>query len=195
MDDFDSRKGEALIESAYRFANDGRHEEAIAVFSDLISRRPVNPLFHQRGLSYLALGDFINAIEDFTSAIQLDSSDSDSYFNRGNVYLRLKSYKSAVNDYNIAISLVPEDPRMFNSRGFALAKAGQLEDGFRDLMTAIRLDANYVSARYNIGILYFEAGKLNEALNHLDYATSLCPEDDAVVELRRKVKSALQRAT
>lgn len=195
MEDFDSRKGEASIDIAYSFANEGRHEEAIAVFSDLIDKRPVGPLFHQRGLSYSALGDSIRAIEDFTSAIQLDREDPDSYFNRGNVYLKLKSYKSAINDYNIAINLVPDDPRMFNSRGFALAKAGKLEDGFRDLTTAIRLDTDYVSARYNIAILQFEAGQLDEALGHLDHASSICPDDDEVIELRRKVKGALQRAT
>lgn len=42
--------------------------------------------FMQRGLCYLALDDYKNALKDFDKSIQIESTLAEAYFNRANVH-------------------------------------------------------------------------------------------------------------
>ena len=47
--------------------------------------------------------DYQGAINDFTTAIKLDSSYENAYFGRGDAKLNMKDYRGAVKDYSLII--------------------------------------------------------------------------------------------
>lgn len=59
--------------------------------------------YMQRGLCYLALDDYKNALRDFDDAIHHDPKLAEAYFNRANVHKKLEQDKKACNDLQMAI--------------------------------------------------------------------------------------------
>jgi len=59
--------------------------------------------YMQRGLCYLALDDYKNALRDFDEAIAHDPKLAEAYFNRANVHKKLEQDKKACNDLQMAI--------------------------------------------------------------------------------------------
>ena len=61
-----------------------------------------------RGNSNIFLGNFQEAIVDFSKALEIDSQDSYLYFWRGFAYESLMDYPNAVKDLKISQQLDPE---------------------------------------------------------------------------------------
>lgn len=72
-----------------------------------------------RGLGYLANGDYAFAIEDFKTAIALDSNNAGAYFHRGSAYYRKGDFAYAVVDLDKAIALDPQNQRARELRNAA----------------------------------------------------------------------------
>ena len=58
-----------------------------------------------RGISYDKLGQFEDAIADFTRVLELDPTNVNAFFNRGSAYDSLGQYEKAVADYTRALDL------------------------------------------------------------------------------------------
>ena len=54
------------------------------------------------------MGNYCEAISDFSWAIKIDSRNSYLYFSRGFTYQQLEEYPKAINDLKIAQQLDPE---------------------------------------------------------------------------------------
>ena len=65
-------------------------------------------VFELRGNSNIFLGNYCEAISDFSWAIKIDSRNSYLYFSRGFTYQQLEEYPKAINDLKIAQRLDPE---------------------------------------------------------------------------------------
>ena len=61
-----------------------------------------------RGNSNIFLGNYCEAISDFSWAIKIDSRNSYLYFSRGFTYQQIEEYPKAINDLKIAQHLDPE---------------------------------------------------------------------------------------
>ena len=63
-------------------------------------------------------GDELNkAINDFTTAINLDPGHAGAYFNRGNAYLLTGDFENAIENYDASIKLDPDDAQAYCHRG------------------------------------------------------------------------------
>ena len=62
-----------------------------------------------RGLKYFAKGNYEFAIEDFNTAIALDSNNAGAYFNRGSAYYKTGEFAYAIVDFDMAIALDPQN--------------------------------------------------------------------------------------
>ena len=64
---------------------------------------------HQsRGLSNLELGNYNEAIDDYTKAIKLKPDYAEAFYSRGNSKAKLKDYNGAISDYTKAIEFNPD---------------------------------------------------------------------------------------
>lgn len=181
---------EQLADRAFDLAETGRHRDAIVLYSELLVRRPLSEIYHQRGLSYLQCGDLDRALSDFTSAIESNEHDADSHLNRGNVQLRLKNYDDAIADYTRAIELNPECAYAFNGRGYAYWRLGREDQASSDFWDAVGLNGQYGSPLFNLALVCFERQQYATALQWLDRAEVLLRHDPEVAKLRRKIQRA-----
>ena len=79
---------------------------------ELSSYLPLNKyrlikVYHLRGNSNMFLGNYQEAIVDFSKALEIDSKDSYLYFWRGSAYESLMDYPNAVKDLKISQQLDP----------------------------------------------------------------------------------------
>lgn len=78
--------------------------------------------------------------------------------------------------------------------GRILGDHGDFEQAFDEWGIAIRLDPEHAGAHKGIGFLYFVAGKLEQALEHLQAAQAALPDDEGVAAAMARVREALQSA-
>ena len=71
---------------------------------------------------HLQVGNYEQAVQDYTQALQVEPTNSYAYYNRGITRDRHGDYQGAVADFSQAISLDPANADFFHNRGFSLRK-------------------------------------------------------------------------
>lgn len=79
-------------------------------------------------LATQSLGDLSKAIEQCNKAIEIDQSNSDSYFNRGNIFLSKGEYENALNDYKRSVELNPGQNAVMNNIAGVLVMLGRHQE-------------------------------------------------------------------
>ncbi len=90
------------------------------------------------------------------------------------------------------LSRYPELADAHNLYGRILGDHGDFEQAFDEWGIALRLDPDHAGAHKGIGFLYFVAGKLDQALEHLQAAQQALPDDDGVAAAMARVREALE---
>jgi tetratricopeptide (TPR) repeat protein len=72
-----------------------------------------------------------------------------------------------------------------------LGDRGDLERAFDEWDIALRLDPGHAGSHKGIGFLYFVAGDLQQALNHLEAARTANPEEEGLDAALARVREAL----
>ena len=141
--------------------------------------------YFQRGNAYLDSGQFNEAIQDYSDAIDLDPSDPVLYNNRGIALRYMERFESAIEDYDRALSIDPRYRDALTNRGIAYADMGDLELAIQDFDRAIVLDPEFWFAYSQRGLARWGLGLRAEA--EADYAMvrslqSLvpCPDNDDI---------------
>lgn len=105
--------------------------------------RPPDFAFYQnRANSNFVLGEYDQAIIDYSKAIELNAKDSTVFFSRGLAFSNKKNFTRAIADYDKVIELDPEESMAYYQRGIAQENAGNLEKAVSDFQKAVELDAN-----------------------------------------------------
>lgn len=79
--------------------------------NDVDMMEPIRlPIHFMRGSAYFDIGDYEQAIEDFSKSIKLDPNNykAEAYFRRGNAYDKLGDFIQAIKNYSKAIELDPK---------------------------------------------------------------------------------------
>ena len=176
-----------LVDKAYQL-----NREAISVYDQLLSHFPRSALYNQRGILYSECGEYRKAIIDLTDGIGLCENDPDLYVNRGNAYLRSCAFEAAIDDYDRALSLAPDEKHALNGKAQALADLARIAEAICVWERAIELYPTFVNAHFNLGLLFYEEKRLEEALRCLNLAHHLEPQDAVVLRLRGDVYLALR---
>ena len=146
------------------------------------------------GLAEYKKGNYKKAIENYTMAIESNSSEAFFYNNRGLSYCEAKEYDKAISDYTKAIELKPDYTTAYYNRGLAYFKKGSwgntapYEEAVTDFSKAIELNPGYADAYYNRGLAYNQfvhyynkpfglkdKGKYDRAIADFDKALELVP--------------------
>jgi len=131
----------------------------------------------------IAAGDFEEAKEYCTKAIEAEPDSAWAYYHRGRVNDSLGMLNEAVLDYTKAIELDPGFA-LHSFRGWDLYLLGEYERALEDLNVSIEMDPyelSFLDTRANI---YREMGRYDEALADIERAIEIYP-DRAVVYFTR----------
>jgi tetratricopeptide (TPR) repeat protein len=159
-----------------------KSQNAIEDLTKAIDLNPTNKSFcFSRAVIYCYLGLESQAIDDFTTVIQLESN-GDAYYNRGVTHYQFKNYQSAIDDLDIAIDLDSNSASAYYSRGNAKYKLkdklGAVQDYDRakflgSIGTIMSEDAHGFYAR---GIAHIRLKNEANAIEDFQIAETLCLE-------------------
>ncbi len=139
---------ESLLASARAKYRDRDYQGALADYNAAISlqERSTNELQSDRAFAYACrgvvqyrLGDIIEAMSDYTQAIDLDPDLAIAYYRRAFIHYSVKNYARAIADYDRAIALDPTDARSYSSRGFVYRHLEREAEAIADFQQAATL--------------------------------------------------------
>jgi tetratricopeptide (TPR) repeat protein len=105
-------------------------------------------------------------------------STGEKHFATGLAYYKESKFDKAIPQFEGALSSMQTNALALNFLGVCRLQEGETEAGLQNLQAAVRLDPNYVPARYNLALAQLEHGQA----------------DDAVANLRQVVQSGVSPA-
>jgi tetratricopeptide (TPR) repeat protein len=134
------------------------------------------------GLDYVLLNDCTDAIHWLQRATELEPDNKDAWYYLGRAYYSKGQLGEARNAFLKVLGLSPQDARAENNLGLILETTGQIEDAISAYKKAIswqEKDSAPSSAQpyVNLGGLLLEQGKIQDALEPLEQAVVLAPND------------------
>jgi putative GTP pyrophosphokinase len=121
--------------------NEGRYPRAISLYSRLLEVEnipSVKSIIHNhRGMAYLAQAKYREAIDDFSAAINLDTSNFRAYNYRGLCHRMIGEHDTAIDDFNTSITVNPYQSESYYSRALAWYDLGDIARAFEDCNSAL----------------------------------------------------------
>lgn len=148
---------------------------AIADCNTAIQLAPHNSeAFRARGKIYETLGNYRQAVADYTEAIRLDPKSAKAYLNRADARCYLVSddtdedrtaiiYAQALADCCKAIKLNPMNPAAYRTRAEIFSYNGQLGNAIDDYNRTLALEPDDFIAEWNRKKLYAQLGDAERA--------------------------------
>ncbi|NJL09841.1 MAG: tetratricopeptide repeat protein [Calothrix sp. SM1_7_51] len=99
------------IKQAYNCVNQGNVEGAIAHFNEAVRIKPNSEKIYSERANFRKnkLSDRQGALEDYTTAIDINPNNALLYFWRSQTYQEMGNQQKAIEDYNTAMSLAPDE--------------------------------------------------------------------------------------
>lgn len=148
---------------------------------------------YQKAIVALKRGNDAEALQLFKAFSQEYPNYAGAFINMGLLQIKKRDYKKANEMLLQATTLKPDDAIAQNHLGFTYRKLGEFAKAEQAYAAAVRADAQYADAHYNIGILYdVYLGKLAEALQHYETYQQLTHNKNQtvskwIVDLKRRV--------
>ena len=101
---------------------------------------------YQQGLELAAIGNYTEAIVEFTKAIEINPKFADAYDHRGLAYFAIEQFDRAIADYNSSLNLNSRQIEVYFNRAVALLAANNIQGSLIDLQAILILDLHYVRA-------------------------------------------------
>lgn len=165
---------QAKLNEAIALHQQGRFEQAIALYSDVLKIEPRHfDAIHLLGVIADQMKNHQLAADLIDQAIAINSSNADAYFNRGNALKELNRLDAAVSSYDKAIRLNPRYASACNNRGIVLQKLNQFSAAVESYDKAVRIKPDYAEAYFNRGVALQELKRFDEALASYRRVTAL----------------------
>ncbi|HSF16100.1 MAG TPA: sulfatase-like hydrolase/transferase [Vicinamibacteria bacterium] len=169
-------------DEATELFGEGRTEEAIAIFEDVVRSQPRSSEAHQN-LAYALhqTGRVGEAILLLEGAVSSGISDVSILGMLGAYLLDVGDTEKAVNLLATLVGREPDYAEGHNYLAIAYGRLGRTEDSRREFERVLELDPSSAMAHNNLGSLALSQGRLDDAVHHLDLALSIDPEHAAAL--------------
>ena len=111
---------------------------------------------YKRGVARSQLGDYQNAIIDYTKALEINPEWAEVLYHRGFASYKLQDYRSADLDYTKALLLDPYLVEVYYYRGLCRMKLRYIQAGMEDYTKALEIKPNFAHVYYQRGLVYIE---------------------------------------
>lgn len=131
-----------------------RHQEALKSFDAYLKRGvPTLEFYLARGMCRASLANYVEAIDDFSRAIDIQPS-ADTYVKRGWVYALRGNPLFGLQDFDRALGLSPKAADAHCGRGLVLARMGRHGDAVAEAEASVRLDPSSPQNVYKAATIY-----------------------------------------
>jgi tetratricopeptide (TPR) repeat protein len=159
-------------------------DQAEAVFTAEIQRRPDSWLHVQRASARLKQRDLDGATADADEALRLDPKSAVALRIRGGARLVRGRLQDALADFDESIRLDPESAEAYLYRARTRTLSGDRDGAWTDCEEAIRLDPNDPWAFTERALLQLGKGDTLHAIDDLDRALRLDPKSAGAYRAR-----------
>ena len=142
-----------LLDDGIFDIRNGKFEDAVQKINQSIElKRDWEISYFYRAVAYQALGEFNDALLDYTKAIQLNPRMTDAYYNRAYINLTRKDIQNpdlqkTVEDLNKALELDPKFIDALYAMAAAQKKLGNYHAALEYLEKLIQLEPDAVNAK------------------------------------------------
>lgn len=166
----------------------GDTNQSMAIVEQALELKPNSiGLWAQLGELHYFNADYTEAIDSISRAIEIAQEDNletwNIYYWRGNAYYFLKDWENAEIDWRSALELSPDNALILNNLGYTLAdqniKLDEAEDFIRKAVELEPDNGYYVDS---LGWILYRRGKLAEALENLQKADRITPNEPEVID-------------
>jgi len=183
--------GPVSYEQAEQAFREKQYDEAVALFSAYIERKPSNAWGHYMlGLSAWKAGDNRTAESAYEIALSLDPRHEKSLLGLSRVLIEEGRADEALQEIEFAAEIDPSSAQVFRLMGRAYHELGRTDDAVAAYLDAIALDDTDVWALNNVGYLYIQTSQHSEAIGPLARAVELAPD---VAMFQNNLGIALER--
>ena len=171
--------GAAYANRAELYEIIGQSELAISDFSVALNgyqgnNTVLSVLFSERADNHKALKQYIDAINDYSYAIELNKNNKIAYWNRAATYDLNGDYQLANDDYSKAIIFYKDDKpslaRLYNDRAQMEIRLHQSKRAIDDEAVSISINNRFTKAYLGKAEAYAQNGDHQLSINYYSYA-------------------------
>jgi len=139
-----------LLVYALAAHNQNRFNEAIAQYTKILDLNPEpeisSIIYKHRGMANFACSQYDQAIEDFSSSLELDKEAYKAAYYRGVVNTVIKQYSKAIDDYTLSLKIYPYQSFCLFRRAQAFYHIGDFPAALADCENSLALEPEHSSA-------------------------------------------------
>lgn len=123
-----------------------------------------------KALALYKAGDIDQAIATYTSMIEYDEDNWETYYLRGNLYLESGQNQAAIGDYKKAAELNAADTRLYVNLYENLTEAGEQDAAEKYESDVLNSSPSKAADYYYVGDMYYLTGDYDNAVTNLKSA-------------------------
>jgi len=159
------------------YADNGRLDEAILEFKEVLRKNPDFPGIHfALGEVYWRKIDAANALPQLKLALQEDPKQPLAHYYLADILTTQNEYQEAMGHLQVTIAAYPQLKRAYLLLGKCYAGTGDLHRALDVFNKALELDPNYPEAHYQLHQLYARLGDKQQSEAHLETFQRLTKE-------------------
>ncbi len=152
------------------------YHSALAMWADVVEKRPQNPRAHtDLGVALAVDGRADEAIRHYRQALAISAEYYQAHNDLANALVEEGRFEDAMRHFEEALRLRPDYDRAHNNLGRALALLGRIEEALAHFRRAVELNPFYADAHSNLGNALAEQGRPEAAIEHYRSALRLNP--------------------
>jgi tetratricopeptide (TPR) repeat protein len=168
----------------------GRHDEAIAKFTEVIAKIPTcQDCYYNIGVSQMAKQQYGEAEAAFKKVLELKPDSADAYTALANLYNAQKKFDLASEASANAAKYASPGAAGGNAeasynQGVILFNAGKFAEAKTQFEAATKADANHGMAQYQLGMTALNLGQIPEAVAALEAYLKVDPNGPKAAEVK-----------
>jgi tetratricopeptide (TPR) repeat protein len=167
--------------TAFTIARNHDYRSAIAMWTDVVEKRPANARGHGNLGEALYSGRRIDdAVVELRTAVRLDPEYPEAYGNLGLALAALGRFDEAAAAYTESLRLDSTRVETQNNYGNLLSRERNFEAAIRRFRAALLIDPDSAEVHFNLALALAGQGNRGEAVAHAAEALRLRPDLDAV---------------
>lgn len=183
----------AVGEAAHQFLDAEAFARVAAMAGALAEQAPdFTNAYWWRGQAREALGNTVEALDDYSTVIRQIPNFADAYLHRGRLLLQAKQFGDAMPDLLRAGELDPEQFIAHHLGALALYNLQHYRQAEAAATRAIALAPEVSEAWFFRGIARSAAGDVAEALQDVKRALELNPSDERVIQFKGQLEAYLK---
>ncbi len=154
----------------------GRLEESLAVFEQLVERRPEKSSTWFNQATVLAqLGRHREAADSYSRGLEINPDAARALDGLGGCLVVLGEYDQALTALRRSVELDPRSYNAHQSLAAALSRSRRFEEAVETMQFGLRLEPRNSIGHYNLGIYLQTLGRYEEAVESFQRALSIRP--------------------